>query len=202
MQKVSLTSFIDYVLKAGSSKRTVARKIHREINEPYKHVEDYYKQLKDALVEGLEQGNLEKALDTACGAVPKNKVQNYETLRAGILASIKPKLRTDFFAPKKLKFIRNGVEISLNPEIGLKVKGKQTVIKLYTKAEKLSNDRIGTLLCMLRKTYPTSYQVAILDCREGRFYEYQEKMEELDDLLNAELAGLMTFLEGFDKPKA
>jgi hypothetical protein len=199
MRKVSLTSFIDYVLKAGTSKRTVAKKIHRELTEPYKHQEDYYKQLKEALRDGLEQNDLEKSLETAVRSISKNKIQNYEALRDGILTAIKSKHRTGYFAPKKLKFSRNGVEVSLNPEIGLRLKDKQTIIKLYTKADKLSSDRIGTLLCMMRMTYPTTYQLAILDCRQGKFYEYHDKMEELDDLLNAELAGLKTFLEGFDK---
>lgn len=201
MRHVSLTSFIDYVLKAGTPKKTAAKKIHREIESPYRPLEDYYKQLKDALAVGLSKGDLSKELEVTCASVSANKKANYQALKNGILAAVKPKYYSDsgYFVPRKLKYKNGNIEISLNPEIGLRIKEKPTVVKLYTKSEKLSTDRIGTLLCMMREAYPKAYQVAILDCRNGKIYEYQDKMGELNDLLKAEITSLTTFLDGFDK---
>lgn len=49
LRKVSLSPFIDFVLTSGSPKLTCAKKIKKQLQEPYDPATDYYARFRDAV---------------------------------------------------------------------------------------------------------------------------------------------------------
>ena len=60
MERVSLTYFVDFVLKVGTPKLSGVKefKEHR-----YDHLTDFYKPLREAIIELHEKGKPDRALD-------------------------------------------------------------------------------------------------------------------------------------------
>jgi predicted naringenin-chalcone synthase len=84
-----------------------------------------------------------------------------------------------------------GLEVTISPELWLEIEGQSKVIKLYFKAEKLSQHKVNLSLRLLDTTFGNLGHVGILDVRQGRLYEQTtEPPEGIDALLASEAAGL------------
>jgi len=64
MPEISLTKFVDFVIKSGTPKMTQVRAIKKRRVDGYDPSHDYYRKLRDGIVELHQQGRL--AEDDAC----------------------------------------------------------------------------------------------------------------------------------------
>jgi hypothetical protein len=78
MPEISLTEFVDFVIKSGTPKLTAVRHIKAMHADEYHPMRDYWKTLRDGIVEMHEQGQPKSALDDVVRRVTAaNKRQNY-----------------------------------------------------------------------------------------------------------------------------
>ncbi len=187
MIKISLTDFIDFVSKTGSSKMTQVRTVKKR--EKYHPSKDYYKILREAIVEnhklGADKRNLEKILDT----ITQKKQLNFELAIKGY-QKFWGRRNMEWFEPPFKHWTIDDLDVKINPELGLAIGDTQHVIKLYFKSEKLSKGRIDQILSLLeselRNKVKKGTVFCVLDVRQGRLYCNVERKTELIPLLVGE----------------
>ncbi|MCW4469097.1 hypothetical protein OGH69_08990 [Flavobacterium sp. MFBS3-15] len=171
--KISLTDFLDFVNKSGSSKMTKVRQVKNR--DDYHPSSDFYKPIRDGIVQNhQEDGGKAKLEEILEFLSDKKKIDNYPTAIKGY---------QKFWGRKKLKWFEppfdhwkvGDLDIKINPEVGLLIDGVSYVIKLYFKADKLTKDKIGQILSLMENQLRTHVDdnviFAVLDVRNAKMHE-------------------------------
>ena len=138
MEAISLTTFVDFINKAGTPKMTVVREWkHRDKYHPAK---DYWKNLRDAIAEMHRKG---QAVGTLSATPPLDRPNDRINYAEAIKAYWKwvGKRTLPWFTPPKLTWHSGTVDVLVNPELGLEIDGAKHLVKLYFKADKLPANR-------------------------------------------------------------
>jgi len=193
MERVSLTYFVDFVLKVGTPKLTGVKefKEHR-----YDHLTDFYKPLREAIVEMHEKGRPDRTLDDFLGTLTDERKRRIfpglvEGYRKWLHASPKK-----WFTPPHSVMPIGDLEININPELGFEIDGKPTLIKTYFRGEPLAQKRVNIVLGLvsaaLAPTRP-GVQFAMLDVKNARLYPMKTVTNpRLGLLLRGEAASFST----------
>lgn len=196
MPKITLTDFVDVVSAAGTPKATKVKQLKQR--PAYHPARDYYKILRDHLVEthrcGGNRADLSKVLN---GLVPK-KQSNYEEIITGYSKWWGRKNIT-WFDPTTAIFDAHGIDVSINPEMGLQFNGEKHLIKLYFKSEKLTKNRVHLITHLMEQSLPfvknNKPTMSVLDIRNSKLISPNVPIPELDATLNAELAYIAALWE-------
>jgi hypothetical protein len=192
--KISLTSFVDFVLKSGSAKQTCAKQIKERMEAAYDVPVDYYKRFRDAVIELHKTNKDKKELPKIIGTLPDGKEDNYTLMMNGYKKFLGAK-SIKWFAPKKTTWSHGTLEVSINPELGLEWDGQRYLVKLYTKAEKPSKDRVKSILALMHDTLRgEKSKIALLDVRNAKLFEYDRAMSSMTPLAEAEAISLAHLL--------
>lgn len=190
MPKLSLTDFIDIVSKSGSPKITKVKQVK---NRPdYQPGADFYKPFREGLIRIHTNGEDRKSLDLM---VPNlndaKKISNYPDLVDGY-KKWWGKKTIAWFDPPRGTYTGSGIDISVNPELGLEIDGKRVLVKLYNKSEPISQfrtDLVPLLMeLVLRPKCQAGDAVALLDVRKGKLHHLSVNPEVAKFGLEAELA--------------
>jgi hypothetical protein len=193
MERVSLTYFVDFVLKVGTPKLAGVKefKEHR-----YDHLTDFYKPLREAVVDMHEKGRPEGSLDDFLTTLTDDRkrrifpglVQGY---RKWLHASPKK-----WVSPSHTVMPIGDLEININPELGFEIDGKTTFIKTYFRGEPLAQKRVNVVLGLISAALgPTrpGTQFAMLDVKNARLYPMKATPNpRLPLLLRGEAASFST----------
>ena len=190
MPKLSLTDLVDVVSKSGTPKSTKVTQIkHRP---PYSPATDFYKPLRDEIIH-IHASALAKATLTKFGSSvsdPK-KAANYPDAITGYTSWWGRKSITWFIPPSET-YSANGVDVSVNPELGLEFGGQHYIIKLYFKADPLAKSRVNLITHMmeisLRPKCTHSEIMALLYVRNSKLFAPAVPIAGLTPVVNAELA--------------
>jgi hypothetical protein len=194
MLKVSLTYFVDFVLKSGTPKVTVVRNFKE--SGDYDPSADFYKKIREAIValheKGGAIGDLSKVLS---GLTDEKKQAAYPALIAGHKKFIGKKKPT-WFKPPTATWTAGGLSITVNPELGLEVDGTRTVLKMYFKEEQLQKKRSEIIAHVMNQTLsPVSAagtKFGLLDVRRGKVIAPPIPVKGHDALLAGEAASFAT----------
>lgn len=185
---ITLTQFVDFVSKSGSPKLSAVRAIYRSHEEGYSPEQDFYKRFREGVIELHQTGTHVRELHRVIGDLPPHKAEHYDNMVAGYKKFIGRKTVTWFDTPRR-NWDFHELTVNIKPEIGLTINDTPTLIKLYTKSDKLTKDRIKGILCLMhRQLHPIRPDcgVALLDVRNSKFYEYTDDMDELMPLMEGE----------------
>lgn len=190
MPRLSLTDFVDVVSTSGLPKSTKLSQIkHRETYHP---AFDFYKPLRDYIVDIHRLNQSKTALSGILARLTdQKKIDAYPSLVNAYRSWWGRKTLTWFDPPSGL-YASSGVEVSINPELGLQINGSQHLIKLYFKADSLSKNRVDVITHLMAKTLngrcPSNTKMAVLDIRNAKLITTTVPIPTLDATLNAELA--------------
>lgn len=190
MFTISLTDFVDIASKTGTPKATKVAQV--KLRPDYEPAFDFYKPIRERMIEihknGLERGNLSIFLQTL---TDKKKASNYPELVDGYLKWLGRK-QVEWVNPSRKNYRSSGVEVIVNPELGLAFKGQAHLIKLYFKDEPLSKFRIDVILSLmehvLRPHCHNGATMSVMDVRRGKLFSWKESLKSLIPLVDAELA--------------
>jgi hypothetical protein len=195
--KMTFTEFIDVVIKVGTLKITKIRQIK---NKPeYEPVTDFYRPLRQYLIEyhKNELYDEEKRISSQL-TTDRKKFSHYDRLLNGYWKYLGKK-RPKWFDPPKSKIDINGVEIIINPELGLIFGKEKYVIKLYLKTEEISKQKIDIALGMmeynLKALLKEDQILAILDVRNSKLYKKTIDIPDLAAAVEAECAYIASIWE-------
>ncbi len=190
MPRLSLTDFVDIVSKSGTPKATKVAEVKRR--PVYDPAADFYRPLREHLVDLHRNGMPKKAVGRLMTRITdRKKLSNYPGIVAGYTKWWGRK-KLEWFEPQGGVFTAHGVEISVNPELGLLVNGKAFLIKLYFKAPGLSKYRVDVATHLmetcLRPMCSQDETMAVLDTRKAKLFSPTVPIPSLSAILDAELA--------------
>ena len=197
MDRISLTYFVDFVLKAGTPKLTGVREFKENKDEIYT---DFYKPVREAIVEMHKTGASDKYLDEFVASLTDERRKRiYPSIVEGyrkFLSSAK----ITWFHPPSGTYPLGGVEININPELGLNIDGTPHLIKMHFRSEPLSSKRVQVVLTLLTSsglgTSVPGCVFAMLDVRKGRLHTLKAPNPRLNLLLRGEAASFSTIYAG------
>lgn len=192
MPEISLTDFVDFVIKAGSPKLTKVRELLTRGG--YFPAFDYWKQLREHIAE--THGGTAQIGSILSGIDPKKK-RRYDAALTGYKKFLKRIGDAAYFAPPCERWAHSGLTVKVNPELGLLIEGKRYVIKLYFKDEEPTPHRLNAVLALMKDSVKKGrfedVTVAVLDVAKGKMITgTKENSHEYSILLAGEAAAFMT----------
>ena len=190
MPDVSLTDFVDFVGKSGNPKLTLVRQI-KDRGE-YSPAEDFWRRLRNGIVEFHEKGHADKKrLDRlATGLRDKKKASNYPILVKQYKSFLGRKTIA-WFKPSFAHWMSGGLDIRVNPELGLKINGDRHHLKLYFKGTPLTKAKADMVLLLMQQGLPGTQagdSYSILDIRKKNLITTDAPNTDLLPLLHGEAA--------------
>ncbi|AKT42143.1 hypothetical protein [Chondromyces crocatus] len=193
MDKISMTYFVDFVLKAGTPKLTGVREIKERKDELFT---DFYRQIREAIID-MHRGNKnDRVLDDFLAAQTDERRRR---IYPGIVAGYRKLLasgKVTWFDPPVGTCQLGDVSINVNPELGLVIDGKPHLVKMYFRGESLSAKRLTVMLNLLTNGMDgiaapgTSF--AVLDVRKAKLHAPKVPNPRLNTLLRGEAASFAT----------
>ena len=190
MPQISLTDLVDIVLKSGTPKATKVAQV--KARPDYEPAFDFYKSLRDRIIEIHRDGDPKSALNAFMATVTDQKKQiNYPSAVNGYKKWWGRKT-LGWFPPPRANYARHGVEVIVNPELGLDVNGARHLIKLYFKTDPLSRLRVDIIIGLMETTLRPHCRkddaMTVLDVRQARLFSFQATAIASMAMIDAELA--------------
>jgi len=199
MIRISLTDFVDFVSSSGTPKLTKVKKAKKQDETPYAPFKDFWKTLRDGIVEYHKSGGSDKSkLDNIMTRVRgKNKLARYPECIRAYKRFLGRKKFVWFDPPSDLKEI-GGIQIRVNPEMGLRLGKNSHVIKLYFKQEKLSLRKVEIIRLLMQDAFAAdtpNVNFAVLDVPRGRLISDRPINQDVLPLLEGEATNFKTIWE-------
>jgi len=189
MIRLSLTDLVDIVSKSGTPKATKVRQV--KTRPDYEPAHDFYKPLREHIIEIHKKGKQKKDIDKIVGSVlDKKKIHSYPQIIQGY-KKWWGRNTFQWAEPPRGTYTASGVEIMVNPELGLKFGKENHIIKLYFKSDPLSkfkSDIITNLMEIeLRSIGTQNVKMSVLDIRNAKLFTY-DGTPVIKPVVDAELA--------------
>jgi len=197
--QISLTDFIEYISKVGTTKFTKVKEIKNR--EPYHPAFDFWKPLREKIIEVHKENKNKNLLDEVLNDLTdKNKINLYPNLISQYKSFLGRK-KVEWIEPPFVDWKMNDLRIKINPEIGLFINDKPYIIKLYFKSEPLSKAKVDLILLMmnenLKKAEFEQANFAVLDINKKKLYENCSLNNIHISLLEGEALSFLKMWESF-----
>lgn len=194
MPNVMMSDVVDVFSCAGSPKVTKVSQIKNR--PPYEPAFDFYRPLRQGIVGIHAEGKDKAALDAIIDSVHIKKVENYREAIAGYKRWWGRK-DLAWFDPARGTYSHAGVDVTVNPELGLAVNGERHVIKLYLKDDPLTKLRLEPALALmelsLRNMLAPGDRVGVLDVRNNKLHVFGgQDSRKMKPMVDGELAYIAT----------
>jgi len=188
--ELSLTDLVDIVSKSGTPKATKVAQV--KARPDYEPAFDFYKSLRDRIVEIHRAGDPRSTLNMfMAGVTDVKKRKNYPSAVSGYKKWWGQKTLS-WFAPARATYSQHGVDVIVNPELGLDINGTRHLVKLYFKDDSLSRLRIDIITRLmedrLRPRCQQNEVMAVLDVRNAKLFTFREAASATIAMIDAELA--------------
>lgn len=190
MPRLSLTDLVDVVSKAGSPKATKVRQIKNR--ESYNPATDFYKPLREGIVTIHQSGQPKAELDSILNTLTDLKKRStYPVLIEGYRKWWGGKV-LKWFGPPSATYTCEGIDISVNPELGLYCNDVPYVIKLYLKDDDVNKAKMDLITALmehcLRPKVKGDVRMTVLDVRASKLYTLGTNPAGQKAIIDAELA--------------
>jgi len=195
---ISLTQFVDVVARSGFSKYGKVQEVRQQISEDYSPGKDPYKSLREGIVSMHKHGHdllfldqvLFRTKDARRLALFEERIATYKKWVG--------RKRHAWHEPHSAIYAGHGIDVRINPELGLVWRGKTYIIKLYFKREKLDLQAARLIGAMMKdalgKQHPEAV-FAVLDVKHGKLREFDDAVDsKLRSIVDAELLYLARLL--------
>ena len=188
MIDITLTDFLNIVQSTGMTKLSKIRKIK---TREYSPASDYYKSLREAIIEVLSSGDDAADILPAVHGAHQTRQQNYQLIADNFIRWIATKKGWTWAAPPRAYYGDDTIGVKVNPELAFSDKnGNFHVIKLHFNKEQLSKGKLDVAGCLfsqsLASTCPTNTSFYFLDLHQGKLFSVKSTTG-VDTFLNAEL---------------
>lgn len=190
MPRISMTDFVDIVSASGTPKATKVRNV--KDRPPYTPAFDFWRGAREAIIATHANADSKRELSAKLRSFQDpRKASNYEAALRGYKRWWGRK-ELSWFKPAGHVYSKHGIDVSVNPELGLEINGERHLVKLYFKAEALAKNRVDILTHLMKvKLGPASPEctvMSVLDIRRARLISPTVPVAALTASLDAELA--------------
>lgn len=188
---------------AGATTPSDEIRVVEEAREDYEAAHDYWKQLREAIEEGIRTGNLEKAVDKAIRTASSRKSALYEDVGHRFLEWVR---KNDVSFVGKLpakKWEIGGLTVQVNPELVSEIGGARVVTKLWFREEKLNYRCRSVFLSLMNQTYGRDRgPYGVLEVRSGKLRLKGTDIKRVDAYLASKAAAFVTLWNYLDQSAA
>lgn len=190
MPRITLTDLIEVVTKSGSPKATKVSQLKNRAS--YDPATDFYKALREGLV-ALHKKNGTKAdlANLTKGLSDLKKAANYPPMVAGYKKWWGNK-SLEWFTPPTETYTSAGIDVAINPELGLKISGQAHVIKLYLKTDSLTKTKADLIVSLMNHVLVASQapetHFSVLDVRNSKIFTHLAAGKNFKPMVDAELS--------------
>lgn len=195
--EITLTTLIDFVNKAGNAKLTVVKE-QKKNQDDYTPAQDFYKALREGIIE-IHESKLDKsALDDLLHSVTDKKKKPHYKTAIDNYKRFWGKNTLGWFKPVKFDWKVGDLLIRINPELGLQINNDFLVIKLYFKEDTLTKPRAAQILSLLEDKLRSKVKdadevfFAVLDVKRGKLFINNKKDTSLMPLIEGEAISFAT----------
>ncbi len=190
MPRITLTDLIEVVTKSGSPKATKVSQLKNRA--AYDPATDFYKALREGLITLHKAGGTKADLANLMkGLVDPKKASNYPPMVAGYKKWWGSKT-LEWITPPTETYTSAGIDVAINPELGLKINGQVHVVKLYLKTESLTKTKADLIVSLmshvLAASQPPGTQFSVLDVRNSKIFTYSSAGKNFKPMVDAELS--------------
>ncbi len=199
---LSLTKFVDYIVKSGIPRLTEVRNIKRQLEAGYKPHQDYYLKFRRLVrhvhSSGKPVGMIAPMAEECADASRKI---NYDHMARGyqrFWARHFHEREVSWVSPPRSNWQHGQLNVRVNPELAFVDGDEVRLIKLYLKKDKPQANQVEIILHLMQETlWPTveNPAISLLDVRRGRLYEATSFRPELTALLRGEALGFVEILK-------
>jgi hypothetical protein len=170
--RISLTDLVDIVSLSGSPKATRVAEAKKRAD--YKPAFDFYKPLREHIVSTHKDGGNRGDLDSLMPTIrDSRKKGNFPEAIKGYSRWWGRK-DLSWFRPSRMLYAKSGIEVIVNPELGLSIDGHRHLVKLYFKDERLSKLRVDVITALmeeaLRAGTDADVAMSVLDVRRAKLF--------------------------------
>lgn len=200
--RVSLTTFIDFVNSSGTPKYTRVQEARKQHEEGYRPSHDYWKLLRDRIVDLHRSALPKKTLDSVSNLAHESRRARYREYVRSYKKFLGRKT-VAWFSPCMGLWGFEDFKVRVNPELGLVIGDVPFLIKLYFKSPRLAKRKVDTLLLLMeaalkrKRGLPTGCRYGILDVGQARLFSQPPDKKYLP-LLDGELSSFATIWGSFD----
>lgn len=168
---ISLTDFVDFTIVNGSTRVAAVRALKKRGD--YDPASDFWRPLRKGMVELHQAGRMTVGELDAWLAIQTNekRLPRFRDAVEGYKRFLAKRVSAWFDPPSSL-WREGDLAVRVNPELGLDIDGKKTVIKLYFKNEEPTRARVQAVLAImdieLGRKAGADAQFAVLDVNQGR----------------------------------
>lgn len=188
MIDISLTDFLNIVQSTGTTKFTKIRNIK---SREYSPATDYYKSLREAIIEALSSGRDATEILQAVYNAHHTRQQNYKDIADNFIQWISTKKGWTWEAPPRTHYGSDIIGVKVNPEIAFVDKtGNRHIIKLHFNKEPLSKGKLDVAGCLFSESLTplchANANFGFLDLHQKKLFKVKSTAGA-ETLLNAEL---------------
>lgn len=199
--RISLTQVLNVISKTSLSKLKKVDSVLVQVSCDYSPAQDYYGDLKRALVMMHKSGHQKNYLDASLWRVNEKKLPKYLERISKYKKWMGRKVFT-WIDPPKATYSKFGLDVNVAPELGLMIDGRLVFIKLYFNDDPIDSNSYKMICALMRKVHGAQYpgaDFAVMDVKKGSLQKSSSEMDEdFIDLLNLELQ----YISGLFKKRA
>ena len=195
MPEISMTTFIDFVVATGTTKLTVVRRAKDQYQRGYSQSADFYKPLREAIIEMHREGQPTSYLDRVPSSLGDPRKISAFSECGNSYKKWYGRKAIEWIGSFNSVWTYQNLVVRVNPELCLRINSQHYMIKMYFKAEKPSKSRLETMFHLLRINMPPEAGTAtpgILDVRRANLFSPTRDIPGVDTLLNGEALSFQT----------
>ncbi len=194
MPRITLTDLIEVLTKSGSPKATKVAQIKNR--HAYDPATDFYKALREGLIQLHKTGGAKTDLPKLHkGLTDPKKIINYPLMISGYRKWWGNKALT-WFDTSGATYSQSGIDVAVNPELGLIINGQRHVVKLYLKADVLTKTKADLIVTLMQHVLgplePAETSFSVLDVRNSKLFTYAATGKNFKPMVDAELSYIAT----------
>lgn len=163
--------FANFVTEKPNKRKKYVNKIINK--EPYAFEKDYYSVLRIKLISTIKKNKSLIELNQMLKKINPKKHNHYEVLIDQI-QNFMQGVKYIWVEPPKNIIEYSGLQLKVNPEIGININGETLFIKMYFKQDQIENEKVNVMLKIMQDSIKEDYQnakVAILDVRRCELHK-------------------------------
>ena len=163
--------FANFVTEKPNKRKKYVNKIINK--EPYAFEKDYYSVLRIKLISTIKKNKSLIELNQMLKKINPKKHNHYEVLIDQI-QNFMQGVKYIWVEPPKNIIEYSGLQLKVNPEIGININGETLFIKMYFKQNQIENEKVNVMLKIMQDSIKEDYQnakVAILDVRRCELHK-------------------------------
>lgn len=171
--------FANFIIEKPNKRKKYVNKIINK--EPYNFAKDYYSVLRTKLVSFIKKNKSLIELNQMLKKINPKKQGHYEVLIDQIQYFMQG-VKYTWVEPPKNIVAYSGLQVKVNPEIGVDINGEILFIKMYFKRPKISTEKVNIMLKIMQDSIKEDFpnaKVAILDIRRCELHK-----KEINDEIN------------------